>query len=125
MVQELKKKKWREKQKEEIAKCEHLGIEYIQSKPPEKEVKKEAIEIEREQEFAITCSSEDDRDSIKDFETKSRKSHYSSQMGKAQDISDKAKSSQYLSPQVFRKKAQRRMNFFQKKFSNNLDEIEE
>ena len=83
MVQELKKKKWREKQKEEKAKCEHQGIEYIQSKPPEKEVKKEAIEIEREQEFAITDSSDEDKDSFKDFETKSKKSHYSSQLGKA------------------------------------------
>ena len=48
----------------------------MQGKPPVKEVKKEAIEIEREQEFAITCSSEED--SIKDFESKSRRSHYSS-----------------------------------------------
>ena len=61
MIQHLKNKQWKEEQRQEKAKCEHLGKEFIASKPPKEVVKKEPIEIERETEFAITCSSEDEK----------------------------------------------------------------
>ena len=109
MRAELKKKMFEQKQKQEQERCKSLGKEYIMKKFEAAEVQRQEVEIEREHEFAITCSSEGEKD-----DNKSKQSKFSGRIASSRAPSANRGPN---SPQLFRSKARRRMFGSSQKFT--------